>query len=314
MSENVRVSGFTIVRNANRLAYPFPESALSILPICDELIICCGDSTDGTNEICEELTRQSTKIKVVPSVWDAEAQKDGYQLKHQTNKALSLCQGNWCFYIQSDELIHDDDLPKIKKAITEADHHADVDGILFNYLHFYGNFNYTIRGRNWYRREVRAFKNGRNIESFRDAQGFRKNGKKITAIDSNARVFHYGYVRSPQLMQEKAVQMSRWWGGQASSDPRSFELVRHIGLQKYDGTHPSLLKERISASAFDFDPKKCRFKWDKDEIKNALTLVWESIFPFRLGEFRNYEIKRCTIKQTKACPKDRTQHDNITHS
>ena len=32
----------------------------------------------------------------------------------------------------------------------------EIDGILFDYLHFYGNFSYVITGRNWYRREVRA--------------------------------------------------------------------------------------------------------------------------------------------------------------
>jgi hypothetical protein len=41
-----------------------------------------------------------------------------------------------------------------------------------------------------------------------------------------------------------------------------------------------------------FDPKQAPRIWNKDEIKNALTFLWESVVPYRIGEFRNYELKK----------------------
>ena len=286
------LSGFTLVRNAVLLDYPFVESVRSVLPLCDEFIINCGDSTDATRKLCEDLAASSKKIRIIDSVWEKENQAGGYQLKAQTDRALKECQGDWCLYIQADEAIHEADYPALLEAMERADRREEIDGVLFQYLHFYGNYSNTIRGRNWYRREVRAFKNHRGIESFRDAQGFRKNGERIQVITSSARVFHYGYVRTSQSLKQKSEQMAQWWGEKAPTSESSFQLHRHIGLEPFRETHPKTMSERIQRNAEYCDPMQCPRKWDKDEIKNAVTFVWESIVPYRIGEYRNYELKR----------------------
>jgi hypothetical protein len=288
----VRLSGFTIVRNAKVLDYPFRESVLSILPFCDEVIINCGDSEDGTESVAAELQAQSpNKIRVIHSVWQREDQKGGWQLKAQSDSALAECKGEWCLYIQADEVMHETDLPNVFEAMEKADKRSDIDGILFDYLHFYGNYDYQITGRNWYRREVRAFKNGRGISAYRDAQGFRKNDEKLRVLKSGARVFHYGYVRSPGSMEKKNTQMAQWWGEKPATESSAFELRRHIGLKRFRESHPAVMKERLHQPPT-FDPKSCPRRWNRDEIKNAITFVWESIVPYRIGEFRNYELVR----------------------
>jgi glycosyltransferase involved in cell wall biosynthesis len=236
------VSGFTIVRNASKLDYPFPECVLSILPLCDEFIINCGDSSDNTWDECEQLKQEfPDKIRLIRSVWQRENQKGGYQLKAQTDAALAECRGQWCLYIQADEAMHEADYPRIREAMARADKMNDVDGILFDYVHFYGNFSYRIQGRNWYRREVRAIKNHRGIHSFRDAQGFRKNEEKLLVIPSRARVFHYGYVRSSVSLGTKSAERSQWWGEVPVTDPSQLELVRHVGLKKFRESHPAVM-------------------------------------------------------------------------
>ncbi len=292
MAEGLSISGFTMVRNARKLDYPFRESVLSVLPLCDEFIINCGDSSDDTWAICQELQKANPeKIKLIQSVWQKENQKGGWQLKAQTDTALKLCQGKWCIYIQADEAIHESDWSLIKDAMTKADSRPEVDGILFDYLHFYGNYDYRITGRNWYRREVRAFKNGRGVEAYRDAQGFRKADAKLLVIPSEARVFHYGYVRSPQSLKTKSGEMSQWWGETPDTGDDSFQLRRHVGLQRFRATHPAVMRERISSPSHSFDPSQCKRVWDRNEIKNAVTFLWESIVPYRIGEFRNYRLK-----------------------
>lgn len=289
--DHPKISGFTIVRNATCLRYPLRESVLSVIPLCDEFFINCGDSSDDTLEICEKLRMAHPGIiQVFTSVWESGGQKGGYQLRFQTDQALAKCQHKWCFYLQADEVLHEKDLEKIRRAISEGEQREDIDGVLFDYLHFYSSYTYTVSGRNWYRREVRAFKNGRGISTFRDAQGFRKRGRRLRVVASGGRIFHYGYVRSPESMKIKSFEMAKWWGAKPSTQARDLLPVRHVGLRRFNGTHPHIMLDRIRSDAITFDPKLCRRKWDKNEIKNLLTLLWESIFRFRLAEFRNYYV------------------------
>lgn len=291
MDKRPTISGFTIVRNASILEYPFRESVLSVLPLCDEFIINCGDSDDNTAEIVNQLAQEfPNKIKPIFTKWARENQSGGFQLKKQSDLALEHVKGDWCFYIQADEVVHESDHEAILKAIGLASQRQDVDGVLFDYLHFYGNFTYQIKGRNWYRREVRVFKNHRGIEAFRDAQGFRKNGNRLAVIPSGARVFHYGYVRTSESLKKKAEQMAQWWGEKASSSPESFLLKKHVGLSTFNLSHPKWMSNKVAENSKYCDPMKGKRSWDKNEIKNAITLLWESIVPYRIGEFKNYDL------------------------
>ena len=64
----MKVSGFTIVRNAIKYGYPVVESINSILPIRDEFIVNVGDSEDGTLELIRSIDNK--KIKVIENKWD----------------------------------------------------------------------------------------------------------------------------------------------------------------------------------------------------------------------------------------------------
>lgn len=287
-----KVSGFTIVRNALKLSYPFLESVRSGLALCDEYIIACGKSDDATRALCAQLEAESPdKIRILETEWSRDKQSGGFQLKHQSDLAMRACTGDWCLYVQADEVLHEADYPAIRKNLLRANERPEIDGLVFDYCHFYGGYDYEIRGRNWYRREVRLFKNGRGIEAFRDAQGFRRSGQRLNVLPAQARVFHYGYVRTPDSLGTKSAEMAQWWGDTLPEKPPAETLHRHFGLRRFRATHPALMRERIAHTP-PFDPTQCTRKWDWNEIKNAMTLVFESVVPVRLGEFRNYEITR----------------------
>jgi len=285
------ISGFTLVRNAQILDFPFEESVRSVISLCDEFVINCGDSDDDTRLICEKLKNEfPSKIKILESRWEQKNQNGGYQLKAQTDAALKACKGNWLLYIQADEVLHESDHDRILNAMKQADRIPEAEGLVFDYLHFYGNYSYLCQGRNWYRREVRAFKNGRGIESFRDAQGFRRDGNKIKALPSGARVFHYGYVRTLDGFQKKVREMSQWWGESPTRPARSLQIYRPFGLVAFPGTHPQVMSEKVKLNKYLVDPSQCKRRWTRRELKNALTLLWEKWVPFRIGEYRNYQL------------------------
>jgi hypothetical protein len=51
----MKISGFTIIRNAVINDYPIVEAIQSILPIVDEMIVSIGDSEDETEALIKAL-------------------------------------------------------------------------------------------------------------------------------------------------------------------------------------------------------------------------------------------------------------------
>src|SRR3990172_8381172 len=114
----MKVSGFTFCRNMIKYDFPIVESIRSILPIVDEFIVNVGKSEDHTLELIQSIG--DSKIKIIESVWDESLRKDGLILSQQTNIALKQCTGDWAFYLQADEVVHEDDLSGLARLMEVA--------------------------------------------------------------------------------------------------------------------------------------------------------------------------------------------------
>src|SRR5207244_3197937 len=157
----MKVSGFTFCRNAVRYDYPLVESIRSILPIVDEFIVNVGRCDDGTLELVRSIG--DPKIRMIESVWDETLRKDGLIYSQQTNIALAQCTGDWAFYLQADEVVHEDDLPAIRAAMHAHQDNPVVKGLIFRYLHFVGDY-WSINP--WfYHKAVRIIRNNGDLES-----------------------------------------------------------------------------------------------------------------------------------------------------
>lgn len=253
----MKVSGFTIVRNGVLYAYPFKEAILSILPLCDEMIVNVGKSDDDTLKIVSSIN--DTKIKIIESEWDMNL-KGGKVLSVETNKALKECSGDWCFYIQGDEVLHEKYYEEVRSAMLKYKDDKKVEGIRFFYEHFYGSYDYVQDNyRNWYLREVRIVKNSDNIVSWGDAMDFRhKDGSKIDSKDIKAKIYHYGWVRPPDKLINKRKDFEKLYNTDeiAEKNISQFQNYDDLGnLKKFTETHPAVMKERISDSNWNFDAK-----------------------------------------------------------
>ncbi|MBK5271583.1 MAG: glycosyltransferase family 2 protein, partial [Bacteroidia bacterium] len=169
----MKISGFSFVKNAIKYGYPVAESIRSILPVVDEMIICLGDSEDETDKLIESIG--SDKIKIIRSVWDSSVREGGRVLAMETDKAMdaTATDSDWLFYIQADEVLHEQYYSTIVNAMERYRNNEGVEGLLFHYHHFYGSYKYIGDGRRWYSKEIRIIRNNKNIRSYRDAQGFR---------------------------------------------------------------------------------------------------------------------------------------------
>ena len=82
----MKVSGFTIVRNAIKYDYPIIEAITSVLPLCDEFVVAVGNSEDATLELIRKIP--SPKIRIIETIWDDNLRKGGRTFALETDKAL----------------------------------------------------------------------------------------------------------------------------------------------------------------------------------------------------------------------------------
>ena len=288
----VKISGFTIVRNAIKYDYPIVEAITSILPICDEVIVAVGRSEDATLELIRSI--DSPKIKIIETVWDDTLREGGKVLADETNKAFQAISkdSDWAFYIQGDEVIHEKYLPVIKHAMQQFKGDNNVEGLLFNYTHFYGSYDYIGDSRRWYRREIRVIKNDKSISSYLDAQGFRKNGQKLKVKHIDASVYHYGWVKTPAAQQAKQQTFNKLWHDDAwmkknVADVDQFDYSQTDSVALFNGTHPKVMQNRIEKInwKFSFDPTM-----KKLSLKVKLLMFVEKTFGWKIGEYKNYKI------------------------
>lgn len=289
------ISGFSFIRNGNRLAFPFTESLRSLLPLCDEVVVAVGDSDDGTRESVESLGAQH--LRIIDTVWDEQVRTDGLILSQQTNVALAACKGDWCIYLQGDEVLHEEDYSLLRKAINNAAQDERVEALLFRWKHFYGSYQYTGVGRQWYRREIRAFRNSGTVLSWGDAQGFRTKNpdgsiRKLRACQTEARIFHYGWVRHPRVQSAKQLSFNRLyhddlWVQQNVPSAEEFEYGCYETAQ-YNGTHPAIMQQRIERD------REWTSRYDASRAKPRPLLVSvldsiEKLTGLRIGEYKNFE-------------------------
>ena len=244
----MKLSGATFIRNAVIYHYPVVASVKSILPLCDELIINLGKSDDHTEELIRQI--KSEKIKIIESSWDLSLRKHGLVLSQQSNLAIDNCTGDWIFYLQADEVVHENDYEKIYQAVKTAENDRRVDALVFDFIHFYGSAFTYQNARNWYKQEVRIIRNNKQIRSFGDAQGFRYlNGDKPRARHTSAKIYHYGWARPPAVMKTKTIDFNRLW----HEDENYIEQLKRKKieemyadldtLQIFTGTHPKSIYE-----------------------------------------------------------------------
>ncbi len=288
----VKVSGFTIVRNVINYDYPVVEAIMSVMPLCDEFVIAVGQSDDDTMRLMNMISNEKTKI--IETVWDDNLREGGKVLADETDKAFAAVSpdSDWAFYIQADEVVHEDFIPQIQEALIKYKDDKEVEGLLFKYKHFYGTYNYVGDSRQWYRKEIRIIKNDKSISSYRDAQGFRKNGRKLKVKEIDAWVYHYGWVKPPTAQQAKQQTFHRMWHDDQwvkKNIPKvaEFDYSKIDSLQPFTGTHPGYMTGRVEAADWNinYDPSK-----KKLSLKLKILLFIEKKWGWKIGEYKNYKI------------------------
>ena len=240
----MKISGCTIARNVIKYNYPVLESIQSILPICDEFVVNVGDSQDETLALIKSI--KSDKIRIIQNVWDFSQKAE--VLSHQTNLALRACRGDWTFYLQSDEVIHEEDLPVLERMMRRYLEDKEVEALRFKWFHFYGSyFRYRI-DRGWYQKQDRIIRNNGEIESYGDAYGFRrKDAQPLKRRNTGCFLYHYGWVQPEDVMKQRRINAEKI-GFVTLQEGERRQEYSYSDLNRfpiYWGTHPQGIGRRI---------------------------------------------------------------------
>ncbi len=306
----MKISGFTMSKNAEKLGYPVKESILSALPLVDEFIVVLGDSDpdDNSRKLIEEI--KSDKIKIINTVWDIEKYPRGMEHAHQTDIAKENCTGDWLLYLQADELIHEKDFPAIRKKCEDLLDDKEVEGLLFKYYHFWGDYNHYHYSHSWYKHEIRMVKNDPQIHSWESAQSFRripqfdglnyrvqKDTFKLNVAEVDAHIYHYGWVRSPLIMKKKMVSLARNHRGNEGADKMGkieFDYGDVNKIREFKESHPAVMKDRILSFNWGDDlktrnTKRQKFKHERFKYQ-VLSFIENYILHKTIFTFKNYNL------------------------
>ncbi len=275
----MKISGFTMARNAVKYYFPLKEAILSALPLVDEFIVALGDGDPDDKTLAALESIASPKVKIHPRRWDEEHFRNGRIFRHETNYALEQCLGDWCLYLQADEVLHENDLETIRRYAEYYLKDERVHGFLFRYYHFWGDYEHYLPYHGWYQREIRLIRNKAGIYSHGDAQSFRRDdNQRLNVIVLPAAIYHYGWVRPPHLMTSKKKEQDAMHWGRAEAEkayqkmPLIFDYGPLGNLPRFDKTHPAVMHDLIDRldwkNQLDYGRK---YKAERTRAKHEMT-------------------------------------------
>jgi len=306
---NMKISGFSMCRNAVKFCYPVKESILSLLPLVDEMVIAVGEGSDSTLDLVSSMGIE--KMKIVETTWDIDTFANGTIHAQQTDFAKDMCTGDWLIYLQADEVLHEKDYELIRSHCERELHNLEVDGFLLNYLHFWGDFQHLQNSHSWYKHEIRIVRNDPEIHSWQSAQSFRriknfdgqsyrqKRGTtklRVKAID--AAVYHYGWVRPREVMIAKMNELDRIHSHHSARFSGAMDYGDLDALPRFNLQHPAVMTEWIKL--FNEQATKEGQKFESRVVMRHMRwseriLTWIETHLFRgkrLMGYKNYTLLR----------------------
>ncbi|HTS87927.1 MAG TPA: glycosyltransferase [Gemmatimonadales bacterium] len=283
----MRVVGFSLVANAVRLDFPIREAIQSILPLCDEVVVNVGPSDDNTLDLVRSVA--DPRLRIIEGRWDRS--HGGAVLALETQRALDACRGDWAIYIQADEVLHESGQQRLSAAMAAAQDDPRVEGLLVDFLHFYGNTDWVGRGRGWYRREVRVVRPGGQARSFEEAQGFRIGPRlrKVRVRTSGATYYHYGWARPlPALRAKREADNRLYYRGEPRRSAVPERMPWEVGLERFAGSHPGPMAPWIAARRAGMSDGFAPRRWSTRRAAMFASLLVERAIGWRPFEFTNY--------------------------
>ena len=279
----MKVSGFTFLRNAVVNGYPFEESIRSILPIVDEFICVIGESQDQTRWRVAAIG--DPKIRIIDSQWNESMCDRGFVYGQQKMIGQYNCSGDWAFYLEGDEVLHEDEVNQIRLAMQDNLTNREVEALYFDFFHFYGTPNQV--GIAGYRKAPRIIRNSiRTIAPdglFWVVMDRNKKGRYPKAKYAGGTIYHYGHCRSVSKMAEKLKQIGKYWGG-SHEEFHGYGGIDIAELRPFKGTHPQLMEQWIESEAQHVFAQDSEYRLSRRDRRNRIRFWIEDVFGIEISK------------------------------
>jgi hypothetical protein len=115
-------------------------------------------------------------------------------------------------------------------------------------------------------------------------------GKRLPCKLIDAQVYHYGWVKSPELMDRKLRNLSTNWMGKSMKERLEktegiFNYDEFDSLERFQGTHPAVMRKRINEKNWEIQVDVSRKRFTPKKWFLYLLEKYTGIRPFT---FRNY--------------------------
>ena len=250
----MKLGGLVCVRNGIELDYCFVEAIKSLLPVCDVVTVCDGESTDWTQKYIRDWMLTEPKINLCVYKWP-DPKGDINFWVDWLNYARVHCPSDFIFQLDADELLSDESYDEVLELKERP-----------------GKFTVGMHRYNFWRDSRHVIPPGvccshkvvrmGPSDTWLPSDGPHEKGATWIemAMDSNIKVMHYGFLRKREAWFKKARSLQGMFFD--SYDPRLESAERDSGnwmekikdvewidrLEPFTGNHPPLahdwLKER----------------------------------------------------------------------
>ena len=133
------ISGYTTVYNCIDNEYPWEKSIESMLGFCDEVIVVDSGSTDGTWEKLIAMSKDEPRLVIEQNSIDWDHPRFAYHSDGmQKAYARSKCTSEYCWQMDSDEIVLPKDYDKIHELVRRFPKLSDL--VALPVVEFWGGY------------------------------------------------------------------------------------------------------------------------------------------------------------------------------
>ena len=249
------MGGSVPIRNGLELDYCFVEAINSLLPVCDEVVICDSDSTDGTRQLIDDWAKREPKLTICNFPWTDPVGTNEFFCEWLNYSRQHLSTTHF-IHLDGDEVLFDQDYELVRNA-------HDAKATLYcKRLNFWRDHKSLIpEGHCCGHKVLRIAPTNMPIPS--DYPWEPAAATMNQAVESNIRIGHYGFLRRREQFFKKARVVQRMWVN--SYDPRLEKAESFDGnwmtmdgvtgwekdLVDYTGSHPAAIQNWLKARNYE---------------------------------------------------------------
>lgn len=258
---NTTLGGAVCVRNGNDLDYCWKEAVQSLLPVCDEVVLCIATgNSDATEAEARAWAHIEPKLKICIYAWpDPVADLDFWV--NWLNYAREHIRADWHFQLDADEILADWSYPLLRAFVKEqSTMRRPATGIVTRYNFWRDHRHLIPEGNCLAKRVIRLAPRDLWLGSdcphpkAREAQDRSVSVSEITPEYTlrDIEIFHYGFLRRHEALLNKGRANGQFFFGAVDS---RIETAAKEGanwsqsaclpdwtrnLDKYEGKHPAI--------------------------------------------------------------------------